>query len=407
MEDAVGVGAAAVEAYVDARDAFQTAQANATDHSFAALIAQTDLQFQLSHPLRTGIGIGPFSVSIEANAVGMLVRRKVAYDQIRGEAGLEAPGRLRVEVVASRTAFAADLSKVEASETLRFPGDGLLPGASARSTLTLTRLESGQAALSVNLAGVVGGPVFGPPTEEALQFEMDRAKDPGGTLSELVGRASTPDLERVTRDRLYLALVARLRWSEAAVAEAKARIEANGEDAALLSAAMGHAGSPACQRVLVGLVRQGAGYRVANLANAPRPTPETVAALTGWLDDPRLARQAMYTLGAVVHRLRDRAPEQAQEALAPLLGHLGRADSPRTVVTVLRALGNAGHPGALPALSPYLAANDASIRLEAVKALRRIPGASVDSRLDAMARADRARRVRQAASALLVKRRGA
>ena len=41
------------------------------------------------------------------------------------------------------------------------------------------------------------------------------------------------------------------------------------------------------------------------------------------------------------------------------------------------------------------------------KALRRIPGASVDSRLDAMARADRARRVRQAASALLVKRRGA
>ena len=60
----------AVDTYVFVRDAFHDAQTAATDHSFAALIAQTDLSFQLSHPLRTGIGIGPFSVNIEANAVG-------------------------------------------------------------------------------------------------------------------------------------------------------------------------------------------------------------------------------------------------------------------------------------------------------------------------------------------------
>jgi len=79
----------AVVAYQGAVDAFHGAQTNATEHSFAGLIAQTDLQFQLGQPVRTGINIGPFSVSIEANAVGKVGLAADLETGIRNEAHCE------------------------------------------------------------------------------------------------------------------------------------------------------------------------------------------------------------------------------------------------------------------------------------------------------------------------------
>ncbi len=332
------------------------------------------------------------------------VRRKLAYERVRGDTGLEAPGRLGVELLESRTTYAPDLSRVEAVEALRFGGAGFLPGAEARSTLTFSRLADGAGPLQLELGDTVGGPLYGPPTELALQYELDRAKDPGDPFDDLLRRATAPDLERVARDRLYMAVVARLRWSEPAVAEAVAHIVAAGRGTKLLTAALGHAGSPPCQQALVNLTDQGHAAALLALSSGDRPTVLTVAALRGWLDDPDLGRQALYALGSVVHRLRPRAPQQARAAFAHLTDRLSAATSRRAVVTSLRAIGNAGHPDALPTLSPYLSATDPAVRMEALEALRRVPGAAVDSRLEAMARSDRKREVRDAASALLARR---
>ena len=326
---------------------------------------------------------------------GSVVRRKTGYDRLRGDAGLEAPGRLRIEVLESRTVFAADLSRVHTVERLRFPGADLLPGVSARTELSMVRLAPGDAALPVAANDLVGGPLYGPPTEQALQYEIDRQKDPGDPFPQLLARAAAPDLERTQRDRLYLALVARLRWSEDAVREAVEHL--GGPHDALLTGALGHAGSPTCQRALL------QHDQLVAIGQVAHPTSATLDALRARLD----LRQAQYSLGSLVFRMRDRDPVRARLAFGWLVERLGTARSQAAVLTALRAIGNAGHPDALPALSPYLASTEHAVRLEAVKALRRIPGASVDSRLAELVRSDRSQRVRQAAHAMLSKRRRA
>ncbi len=333
---------------------------------------------------------GRHTVRYRSSAQG-LIRDKLHYESSK------------VQVERGRTLFGADGLRV--SESLRFTGEGLLPASRSQTQLVLRRIGP-----PAEVPGTLGSGLTrytsaldAGASPWAVQRQVDVQKDTGEPLATLLERAAGE--EKRVRDRAWLAMVARLRWSEAAVLEAMELVKVEAH-ARLLGMALGHASSEASQAALVAMVEahpeRGVQWLSA-LGHSVRPTPATLEALERRLNDPRMGRQAAYTLGSLAWRVRERRPEQARAVVELLEGRLKAARSQGAQVTALRALGNAGHPRTPALVQAQLGAQDPKLRVEATRALRRVGTEEARRRLEAMT-SDRARRVRKAAKRLLQRR---
>jgi HEAT repeat protein len=105
----------------------------------------------------------------------------------------------------------------------------------------------------------------------------------------------------------------------------------------------------------------------------------TVQALTAVLDQPRLGKQAAYGLGTLARRLAATGQtERSHPIVALLVQRLPAQASVEGKAVVLRALGNAGNPAALPVARALLDDEDQELRAAAVDALRLVPLPEVD-----------------------------
>jgi HEAT repeat protein len=105
----------------------------------------------------------------------------------------------------------------------------------------------------------------------------------------------------------------------------------------------------------------------------------TIEALTAVLDQPRLGKQAAYGLGTLARRLAATGQtERSHPIVALLVQRLPAQASVEGKAVVLRALGNAGNPSALPVARALLDDEDQELRAAAVDALRLMPLPEVD-----------------------------
>lgn len=344
---------------------------------------------------------GRYQATYEALAGwGRVEKRKVRYlEALRGAQHVGQDAR-RTEVESSLTVFELDrsgrLMSLSADEATRIASDGPLPAMRATTRLRLRLVGSKNnasllEAWSAEYKSAEAAPLDAPATAGARRADIDRAKVAGLTLGQILARwkgsQGTDRDAKTERARLYVALAALLRQDGAALREVVTRIRGGDALADLFIDALGDAGTAEAQAALVDLFEHGGlepkQERALLIAMSllDSPTEETISALQAWLEDPKHGRQASYALGASVHQLEGSDPERAQVALKALLDRLGQARSSATIMRMLEALGNAGSEAALPAIEPYLARDDASVRGAAVRALRRMPAGPSDTLL--------------------------
>jgi hypothetical protein len=324
------------------------------------------------------------------------------------------------QILESRSVFTLGPERVitalDAVERTRVANSGPLPEMTSSTKLTLRLIDSlpagtRVAAKNLELEQTVTVKLSDPPPKNARRADVDRAKIGGRSLAQILtslGAASGNDRDKVTkRARDYISLSALLRQDQKARADAVAKIERGEPDADLLIDALGDAGDPASQKALTGLVEKGSlepqrtrGALIA-LSLVEEPSQATVSALQSKLEDPVLGTQATYGLGAFAHALESTDPERSRSVLDLLINRLKASTKVADIARYLEALGNAGHPGALPVIDAYLADPDNSIRAAALRALRRIPGSGVDQRLASAMTRDPASGVRDVAVGLV------
>jgi hypothetical protein len=143
---------------------------------------------------------------------------------------------------------------------------------------------------------------------------------------------------------------------------------------------------------------------VVSLSLAEDPSEAASQALIALLDDPVLGTQAAYGVGMHVRQHLGREhPERARALLQVLLDRLAHAQGEIATITLLRAIANASHPDALPAVQTYLHAAAPAVRVSAVEALRNIATPEAGAQLVTALR-DSDRDVRKAAAAVAARR---
>jgi HEAT repeat protein len=151
-----------------------------------------------------------------------------------------------------------------------------------------------------------------------------------------------------------------------------------------LISALRDAGGPDAQAALRELVDQeglGADTRqrlVEGLSRTPDPTPETVAKLESLSHDPELGHQAKLGVGSTTYQLRGEHPTRARAGAEFLVQGLTVAATDAETVHFLQALGNAGHPAAIEAVTSYLTHENPELRAAALRALRRVEDPRAD-----------------------------
>jgi HEAT repeat protein len=98
-----------------------------------------------------------------------------------------------------------------------------------------------------------------------------------------------------------------------------------------------------------------------------------------------------------VNRQLQTDPEAAKRELAVLIEQLRDAPTDADKAVVLVAIGNTGHPDALPAIAPCTLSDSEQLRAAAVTAARLIPGGGAEAIIAASAVDDAISRVRMAA----------
>jgi HEAT repeat protein len=122
---------------------------------------------------------------------------------------------------------------------------------------------------------------------------------------------------------------------------------------------------------------------IPTLARANAPTPVVEAALFRLASEgsEEVRSTAQLALGTLAHRLAPSAPARADAIVRWALGELTAARSPAGQRQMLLVLGNAGAPAALPALGPFLRAQEPEVRGGAVTALRRLKAPEAEAAL--------------------------
>lgn len=322
----------------------------------------------------------------------------------------------RTEILQSKAIFTLDalglVTALDVDEDTKVRPEGPLPEMLASTHLRLrlsgvTKLAAMSNEWRSKFAKCEPSKLEDPLPPSAKQADVDQAKIGGRSMSDFLtglrGNAGSARKDVVERDRLYVGLAALMRQDDIARADAVARVKRGDHDSSLLVDALGSAGSPEAQGSLAELLadtrvdaKNKRGVSIA-LSLVQSPTKESQAALEALQTDSELGRQASYGLGAFAYQLRQTDPERSLALVNELISRLKASTAPAEIQRYLEALGNAGHPGALPTLDEYLGSADPQIRAGAVRAMRRILGAEVDQRLATVMLRDPVPGVRQAA----------
>lgn len=174
---------------------------------------------------------------------------------------------------------------------------------------------------------------------------------------------------------------------------------ASPEQARLMTAALGGAGTPEATAALTGLL--GADLspgteRAAHFAlNATRaPSADSARALLARIDDPEHGQTALLAAANQARTLDGSAPEVTDDIVDVLLERYTDAPDRDTRGLIVGALGNTGDPRILPALSHALQLGDRTLARVAALAYRHVPTAEADVALAALLRGHPAESVR-------------
>ena len=186
--------------------------------------------------------------------------------------------------------------------------------------------------------------------------------------------------------RAFSALAALIRKDKQDISLVVARIHARSPAAHALTDALSSAGTAEAQQALVTLttdpkvesnMRRTAAF---SLIRTDPATPETVRALETHLaaGDP-LRLHALFGLGTMARRLRDRGVTERSEAIVLVLVQaLSQATTAPERVDVLRAIANSGAASAFEDVKPYLIAKEVPVQAAAVDAIRLMDRPEVD-----------------------------
>lgn len=252
----------------------------------------------------------------------------------------------------------------------------------------------------------------GLPPAEVLHRDVARQAVAGRTLNELSAAMSALESlsprDRQKEARLFSALTNKLRLDASALREAEHSIRA-GRDQRLLLDALGSAGTPESQALLVQLLsenlfdREQTRSSLVNLSLGPSPSEATIAALEERTKDPSHGPQATLGLGSIAHSLADSRPERAIELVDEISDKLESAKTPTEQSTLLKSLGNSGHPLVLDDCERFMSSPESALRLAAAECARLVPGPRADTLL-AQALRDTNEHVANAAAAAALQR---
>ena len=185
--------------------------------------------------------------------------------------------------------------------------------------------------------------------------------------------------------RVFSALSAILRQNPQALDRALQLVRGGSPVAREILSALGVAGTERAQAALISVLlderlphelRWQACFALSRMESAG---DATIEALTAMLDQPRLGKQAAYGLGTLARRLAATGQTERSHPIVTLLAQrMLTEQSAEDRAVVLRALGNAGDPAALPVARALLDDEDQELRAAAADALRLMPLAEVD-----------------------------
>lgn len=328
------------------------------------------------------------------------------------------PQGVFTEVESSRAVFhysgeplvLVSLKAVDWAESTRVVGDGPFPALSSSLNVKVAYegASTAQGARLAQLRERLAKTSWLSPSDKSLeeQVALSAAKMSGPGVDELLStlESSKEGAGGSARHaQAYARLVAHVRFDEAAFEKATKWLEQPGERRDLAIDLLADAGSEAAQRVLHAFgtdnkLSEGERLHVVRaLSLLEMPSEATVHYLDKLRAEPVVQRQATYGYGASAYHLREKNPELALAVVQKLIAELKAAHDLHALVTTIRALGNAAHPASLAALQPYLRHENVTVRVAAVDALRRVPGAVADQLLADVLRGNDGSQVRLAA----------
>jgi len=236
------------------------------------------------------------------------------------------------------------------------------------------------------------------------KFEhMARART-GQKTTDLETKRAELKKQTDAESKLFVALGALFRAQPDTISQAVNKIKAQSVASDVLIDALGSAGTPEAQKVLLSLVKdRGAeklvrGRAMLSLSRTENPTPESVQALLGLVSDEQVGTQALYGIGNCARVFtRDGKLANAQELGGFLLHRLDAAKSEMKLIEALRAIANSGFAPAVEKIKPYLKDVREQVRVDAVAALALMADPAVDGILVERLTLDSAKKVRLAA----------
>jgi len=340
---------------------------------------------------------GRYRADYKSSSSGSIEKRKIRYVEPSGAAR-----GLKTDVVRSVATFERDgvglFRRLELDETIGAQQE-LMGAMSVTTHFVLTRTaqqnDTSKVSSFVAEASQIEGKSIDENTPDPTEYSpgADQARIAGRSFGEIRGRLAVISGDKASeqeRVELFSALGARMRRDPSAIDEAANLIAKGAADSENLIAALGSAGVAAAQHVLSELVAHSEASvptrRSALLALSltPDPSDETIDRLISLIDDPELGRQAMYGLGSCAFDAREIKRDRSLRALAPLferldkLGPVSAGPTAAMAADLLTAVGNSGLPEIVPYVQPYLQLDSESLRMEALNALRRVPGAAID-----------------------------
>lgn len=263
-----------------------------------------------------------------------------------------------------------------------------------------------------------------PYESDADRANLDEAKIDGLTFEKVLGSfeqiAMRPksDAEHQTLDakraefkkqsdeeaKLFVALGALFRAQPNNIQKAVDKIKAKSVARDSLVDALGSTGTVAAQDTLIALVKSPSSDKmlkaraVLSLARTENPSPASVRALLGLIDDEVLGTEALYGIGNYTRAFSVSGRPDAAKTLGTVLTHrLETAKSEMRVIEALRAVANSGVDAAFGRVKPYLKDPREQVRVDAVLALGLMTAPEIDAMLVERLTLDTAKKVRLAA----------
>ncbi len=150
----------------------------------------------------------------------------------------------------------------------------------------------------------------------------------------------------------------------------------------MITSALGNAGTPGAQTVLVETIADGKidlqvrTSALISFAPPMTPSPEAEEAMKGMVDPAdkdNLGTNSLFILGVMANRLGTTDPGRAAELVHHILDQEQAFKEADQTHFFLGALENTGHPAAYEKIIPYLDNSETQVRVDAVSALGRMP----------------------------------